>query len=72
MSKPENLTAANLGPQMSQRILADYDAQAAQVAAGAAAYLSPAQVEALKALQKQQRALQEMGLKMGASMVGGK
>jgi hypothetical protein len=72
MSKPENLTAANLGPQMSQKILADYDAQAAQVAAGASAYLSPAQVEALKALQKQQRALQEMGLKMGASMVGGK
>ena len=72
MSKPENLTAANLGPQMSQRILADYDAQAAQVAADASAYLSPAQVEALKALQKQQRALQEMGLKMGASMVGGK
>jgi hypothetical protein len=72
MSKPENLTSANLSPQMSEKILANYDAQAAQVAAGAAAYLSPVQVEALKALQKQQRALQEMGLKMGAAMVGGK
>lgn len=72
MSKPENLTASNLGHQMTEKILANYDVQAAQVAAGAAAYLSPAQVEALKALQKQQRALQEMGLKMGASMVGGK
>jgi F0F1-type ATP synthase membrane subunit b/b' len=72
MSKPENLTAANLSPDMTQKILADYDAQVAQVAAGAAAYLSPTQLEALKALQKQQRALQEMGLKMGATMVGGK
>lgn len=72
MSKPENLTAANLGPQMSQRILAAYDEQAAKVVEGASAYLSPAQVEALKALQKQQRAMQEMGLKMGATMVGGK
>ncbi len=72
MSKPENLTASNLGPQMAEKILADYDAQAAKVAAGAAAYLSPGQVEALNALQKQQRALQEMGLKMGATMVGGK
>ena len=72
MSKPENLTAANLGPQMSQKILADYDAQAARVAEGASAYLSPVQLEALKAVQKQQRAMQEMGLKMGASMMGGK
>ena len=72
MSKPENLKASNLGPQMSQKILANYDAQAALVAEGAAAYLSPVQVEALKALQKQQRAMQEMGLKMGASMMGAK
>ena len=72
MSKPENLTAANLGPQMSQKILADYDAQAARVAEGASAYLSPVQLEALKALQKQQRAMQEMGLKMGATLMGGK
>jgi hypothetical protein len=72
MSKPENLTAANLSPDMTQKILADYDAQVGLVAAGAAAYLSPTQLEALKTLQKQQRALQEMGLKMGATMVGGK
>jgi hypothetical protein len=57
---------------MSQKILADYDAQAARVAEGASAYLSPVQLEALKALQKQQRAMQEMGLKMGASLMGGK
>lgn len=72
MTKPENLTAGNLSPQMTERLLANYDAQAAQVAAGAAAYLSPTQLEALKALQKQQRVMQEMGLKMGATMVGGK
>jgi hypothetical protein len=42
------------------------------VAAGAAVYLSPTQQEALKAFQKQQRAMQEMGLKMSAAMVGGK
>lgn len=72
MTKPENLTAANLSPDMTQKILANYDAQVGVVAAGAAAYLSPTQLEALKSLQKQQRALQEMGLKMGATMVGGK
>jgi hypothetical protein len=72
MTRPENLTPGNLNPQMTEKLLAAYDSQAAQVVAGAAAYLSPAQVEALKAMQKQQRAMQEMGLKMGASMMGGK
>ena len=72
MSKPENFTAANLGPQMAERVLASYDAQAAQVANGATAYLSEKQLEALKAFQKQQRAMQEMGIKMGAAMFGGK
>lgn len=71
MTKPENLTPGNLNPQMTEKVLANYDAQAAQVAAGAAAYLTPGQIEALKAMQKQQRAMQEMGLKMGASMMGG-
>ena len=72
MSKPENFTPGNLSPQMTERVLASFDAQAAQVAAGAAVYLSPTQQEALKAFQKQQRAMQEMGLKMSAAMVGGK
>lgn len=72
MTKPESLTPANVQPQMTERILASYDAQAAKVATGASAYLSPAQLEALKSFQKQQRAMQEMGLKMGASMMGGK
>lgn len=72
MTKPENFTPGNLSPQSSERILANSDAQAAQVAAGAAVYLSPTQMEALKVFQKQQRAMQEMGLKMSAAMVGGK
>ena len=72
MTKPENFTPGNLSPQSSERILANSDAQAAQVAAGAAVYLSPTQMEALKVFQKQQRAMQEMGLKMSAAMIGGK
>ena len=72
MTKPENFTPGNLSPQSSERILANSDAQAAQVAAGAAVYLSPTQMEALKVFQKQQRAIQEMGLKMSAAMIGGK
>jgi hypothetical protein len=72
MTKPENLSAANLSPQMVEKFLASYDTQASRVAAGAAAYLSPVQMEALKTFQKQQRAMQEMGLKMGAAMMGGK
>jgi len=72
ITKPENFTPGNLSPQSSERILANSDAQAAQVAAGAAVYLSPTQMEALKVFQKQQRAMQEMGLKMSAAMMGGK
>lgn len=72
MSKPENFTAPNLGPQMTEKVLARYDEQAAQVVKGAAAYLSEKQMEALKAFQKQQRAMQEMGMKMGAAMINGK
>jgi hypothetical protein len=72
LSKPENLTPENLSPKMGEKILANYDAQAAQVLAGAAGYLSPKQLEALKEFQKQQRAMQELGIKMGAAMVGGK
>jgi hypothetical protein len=72
LSKPENLTPNNLTPQMGEKILANYDAQAAQVLAGAAGFLSPKQLEALKEFQKQQRAMQEMGIKMGAAMIGGK
>ena len=72
MSKPENFIAANLSPDMTQKILADYDAQLALVAAGAAAYLSPTQLEGLKTLQKQQRTLQEIGLEMMQRMVEGK
>ncbi len=72
MTKPENFTPGNLSPQSSERILANSDAQAAQVAAGAAVYLSSTQMEALKVFQKQQRAMQEMGLKMSAAMMGGK
>lgn len=72
MSKLENFTASNLGPQMAEKVLARYDQQAAQVASDAAAYLSEKQLEALKAFQKQQRAMQEMGMKMGATMLNGK
>lgn len=72
MTKPENFTPENLSPQRIEQILAAFDARAAQVAAGAAVYLSPIQQEALKAFQKQQRAMQEMGMKMSAAMAGSK
>ena len=68
MAKPENFNGANLTPEAVERMLASYDQQAAQVAQQATAFLSERQMEALKALQKQHRSMQEMGLKMGAAM----
>jgi hypothetical protein len=72
LTKPENLTPNNLTPQMGEKILANYDAQATQVLAGAAGFLSPKQLEALKEFQKRQRAMQELGIKMSSAMMGGK
>ena len=72
MNKPENVTPGNLTEAMGSKLLASFDQQAQQVLADAAKYLSPKQLEALKTMQTQQRAMQETGLKMSQMMFGGK
>jgi hypothetical protein len=55
---------------MTDRLMTSYDQQVKQVLASAAGFLTPKQLEALKALQQQQRAMQEAGLKMSSMMFG--
>ena len=70
MSKPQNADPMNFTPAMTERLMASYDQQAQQVLGAAAGFLTPKQLEALKALQQQQRAMQEAGLKMSSMMFG--
>lgn len=72
LTKAENLSTENLSSQSIEKILASYDLQAREVAAAATAFLTPKQLEALKTMQQQQKALQEAGLRMSATMFGGK
>lgn len=50
------------------KITAAYNAQAQEVYAAAASFLSPKQLEALKTMQEQQQVMQETGLKMGVTI----
>lgn len=70
MTKPQNADPLNFTPVMTERLMASFDKQAQQVLATAAGFLTPRQIEALKALQQQQRAMQEAGLKMSSMMFG--
>ena len=72
LTKAENVSPENLSSTALEKILASYDVQAQEVAATAASFLSPKQLEALKTMQQQQKAMQEMGLKMSGAMFGGK
>lgn len=67
LQKPENFKPENMTPEMVERMMKSYDSQASQVAQQAADFLSPKQIEALKTMQKTQKTMQEMGLKMMSS-----
>ncbi len=69
LSKPENFTPGNLSDQQIAQQMQKYDQDAAVVAKQAAAYLSPAQLQALTQFQAQMRSMAEMGLKMSNSML---
>lgn len=71
MNKPENVTPGNLTQATVDKLTAAFDRQAQKVYADAAKYLSAKQLEALKTMQSQQRAMQETGLKMSQMMFGG-
>lgn len=62
--------ASQFTPEGIERILADGAKLQELYAAKAAEILTPAQLELFKANQKQQRAMQEMGMRMAAKMFG--
>ena len=75
ISKPENLNEANFSPEMLERQMKNFDRQSEELAQKAAGFLSPKQLEAFQSARKNQRAMQEMGLKMmssGALKIGEK
>lgn len=72
LNRPENINPANLSSSEIDRQLVNYDADAKRVYQEAARYLSPKQLESLKTMQQQWRAMQEAGLRMSSAMMGGK
>ncbi len=72
LSKPENFDPAKLNQAGIDRLLSSYDTDAQKILQAAGGFLSPKQMETLKAMQQQWRAMQEAGLKMSGMMMGEK
>lgn len=72
MTQPKNFDPSSMTPEVIDRILAQQQEQAKAVAAGAAAFLSPVQQEALAKMQQQYRSMSEAGLRMSSAMFGKK
>lgn len=70
LTKPQNFDPAQLTQANIDRQLAQYDANAEAVAAQSAQFLTPTQVEALRTMQQQWRAMSESGMKMTSAMFG--
>jgi hypothetical protein len=70
LSKPQNFDPEHLTQADIDKQLANYDAKAAAVADQAAQFLSPKQLETLRSMQQQWRAMSESGLKMTSAMFG--
>lgn len=68
LSKVENFATWTGDEKAMAKMTAALKSQAQQVAAAAASFLTPKQLEALKTLQEQQRTMEEAGIKMGAAM----
>jgi cell division protein FtsL len=70
MSKPQNFDPSKLTQADIDKQLAHYDITADAVAAQAAQFLSPKQLDTLRTMQQQWRTMAESGLKMSAAMFG--
>lgn len=70
LSKPENFSPENMTEEKVQQQLRNLDLQNQAIAQKAAAFLSPAQLQALSKLQQQTRTMAETGLKMSSAMFG--
>ncbi len=71
LNRPENFDPGKLTTEYFNKQMVRYDANAQAVLIEASKYLTPRQLEALKAMQAQQRAMQEAGMKMSSMMFGG-
>lgn len=69
-SNPQAADPSQFTPEGIEKILADSARLQEQYVAKAADLLTPAQLEQFKASQKQQQAMQEMGMRMAAKMFG--
>jgi hypothetical protein len=69
LTKP-GTNPVQITPQMVDQQLARYDQQAQAAYQEAASFMSPKQLEALKAMQKQMRDMTEAGIKMSVMMFG--
>lgn len=72
LNKTENINPSNLTTAQIDRQLAKVDSDNQNVLQEASRYLSAKQLEALKSMQQQWRAMQEVGLRMSSEMMGGK
>jgi hypothetical protein len=70
LSKPQNFDPQKLTPADIDKQMASYDEKAQAVAAQAAQFLTPKQVETLRTMQQQWRTMAESGLRMAATMFG--
>lgn len=71
LSKPENFDPAHLTQADIGRQMARYDDNAQAVLQRAAQFLTPKQLDALRTMQQQWRAMSETGLRMSAMMFNG-
>ena len=70
VNSPQAVDPSQLTPEGIEKILADSARLQEQYVAKAAEVLTPAQLEQFKANQKQQQAMQEMGMRMATKMFG--
>jgi hypothetical protein len=70
LNDPQNIDPSMMTDEFTRRAIAVFDQQQGSVLEGAAGFLTPPQLEALKKMQEQMRALNEAGLKMSKSMMG--
>ncbi len=68
LSNVKGLASMSGDEKEMARVAAAFSAQAQEVYAAAASFLTPKQLEALKTMQEQQQAMQAASLKMGASI----
>lgn len=71
-NNPQNINPAQMTDEFAARMMKQYDAQQEAVRQGAGGFLTPEQLNALKKMQDQLRAMTEAGIKMSRTMMGGK